>query len=55
MRGSDSVLPRALTAARQATMLAAITPDALAPESHPIRQIKPKVSQPKIDRGGQAP
>lgn len=31
------------TAARQATMLTAVTPDALVPQGHPIRQIKPMV------------
>lgn len=31
------------TAARQATMLTAVTPDALVPEGHPIRRIKPLV------------
>ncbi|MFH1560510.1 MAG: IS5 family transposase [Chloroflexota bacterium] len=31
------------TAARQAMMLTAVTPDALVPQSHPIRQIKPMV------------
>ena len=30
-------------AARQATMLTAVTPDALVPQGHPIRQIKPMV------------
>ena len=30
-------------AARQATMLTAITPDALVPPRHPIRRIKPPV------------
>ena len=30
-------------AARQATMLTAITPDALVPQGHPIRRIKPMV------------
>lgn len=31
------------TAARQATMLTAVTPDALVPQGHPIRKIKPMV------------
>ncbi len=31
------------TAARQAIMLTAVTPDALVPQRHPIRQIKPIV------------
>ncbi len=31
------------TAARQATMLTAVTPDALVPQGHPIRKIKPIV------------
>ena len=31
------------TAARQATMLTAVTPDILVPQGHPIRQIKPIV------------
>ncbi|MBI2856925.1 MAG: IS5 family transposase [Chloroflexi bacterium] len=31
------------TADRQATMLTAVTPDALVPQGHPIRQIKPMV------------
>ena len=31
------------TSARQATMLTAVTPDALVPQRHPIRQIKPIV------------
>ena len=31
------------TAARQATMLTAVTPDALIPQGHPIRKIKPIV------------
>ncbi len=31
------------TPARQATMLTAVTPDALVPPLHPIRQIKPMV------------
>ena len=31
------------TAARQATMLTAVTPDALVPQDHPIRKIKPLV------------
>ena len=30
-------------AAAQATMLTAVTPDALVPQSHPIRRIKPMV------------
>ena len=30
-------------AATQATMLTAVTPDALVPQSHPIRRIKPMV------------
>jgi hypothetical protein len=30
-------------AARQATMLTAVAPDALIPQGHPIRQIKPLV------------
>ena len=30
-------------AARQATMLTAVTPDALVPQHHPIRRIKPMV------------
>ncbi len=33
------------TAARQATMLTAVTPDALVPEGHPIRRIKPMVDR----------
>ena len=32
-------------AARQATMLTAITPDALIPQGHPIRRIKPMVDR----------
>ena len=32
-------------AARQATMLTAVTPDALVPQRHPIRRIKPMVDQ----------
>ena len=32
-------------AARQATMLTAVTPDALVPQHHPIRRIKPMVDQ----------
>ena len=32
-------------AARQAIMLTAVTPDALAPRHHPIRKIKPMVDQ----------
>ena len=32
-------------AARQATMLRAVTPDALVPQHHPIRRIKPVVDQ----------
>ena len=32
-------------AARQATMLTAITPEALVPERHPIRRIKPMVDR----------
>ena len=32
-------------AARQATMLTAVTPDALVPQHHPIRQIKPMVDK----------
>lgn len=32
-------------AARQATMLTAVTPDALVPQHHPIRRIKPLVDQ----------
>ena len=32
-------------AARQATMLTAITPDALVPQGHPIRRIKPMVDR----------
>ena len=32
-------------AARQATMLTAITPDALVPQGHPIRRIKPMVDK----------
>ena len=32
-------------AARQATMLAAVTPDALVPQRHPIRRIKPMVDK----------
>ena len=31
--------------ARQATMLTAITPDALVPQGHPIRRIKPMVDR----------
>ena len=31
------------TAARQATMLTAVAPDALVPQGHPIRKIKPIV------------
>ena len=30
-------------AARQATMLTAVTPDALVPQHHPTRRIKPMV------------
>ena len=30
-------------AATQATMLTVVTPDALVPQSHPIRRIKPMV------------
>ena len=30
-------------AATQATMLTAVTPDALVPQSHPVRRIKPMV------------
>ena len=30
-------------AAAQATMLTAVTPDALVPQGHPIRRIKPMV------------
>ena len=43
-------------AARQATMLTAITPDALVPPRHPIRRIKPPVDlaltqlSPALDR-----
>ena len=43
-------------AARQATMLTAVTPDVLAPQHHPIRRIKPMVDQalaklsPTLDR-----
>ena len=32
-------------AARQATILTAITPDALVPQGHPIRRIKPIVDR----------
>ena len=32
-------------AARQATMLTAVTPDALVPRHHPSRRIKPMVDQ----------
>ena len=32
-------------AARQATMLTAVTPDTLVPQRHPIRRIKPMVDQ----------
>ena len=32
-------------AARQATMLAAVTPDDLVPQRHPIRRIKPMVDR----------
>ena len=32
-------------AARQAIMLTAVTPDALAPQHHPIRRMKPMVDQ----------
>ena len=32
-------------AARQGTMLMAVTPDALVPQCHPIRRIKPMVDQ----------
>ena len=32
-------------AARQATMLTAITPDDLVPQGHPIRRIKPMVDR----------
>ena len=32
-------------AARQATILTAVTPDALVPQRHPIRRIKPMVDQ----------
>ena len=32
-------------AARQATMLTVITPDALVPQGHPIRRIKPMVDR----------
>ena len=32
-------------AARQATILTAVTPDALVPERHPIRRIKPMVDR----------
>ena len=31
--------------ARQATMLTGVTPDAVAPQHHPIRRIKPVVDQ----------
>ena len=33
-------------AARQATELTAVTPDALIPQCHPIRRIKPMVDKP---------
>ena len=33
-------------AAQQADMLTAVTPDALIPQRHPIRRIKPMVDQP---------
>ena len=33
------------TAVRQATMLTAVTPDALVPQGHPIRKIKPLVDR----------
>ena len=33
------------TAVRQATMLTAVTPDALVPQGHPIRKIKPLVGR----------
>ena len=33
------------TAVRQATMLTAVTPDALAPQRHPIRRIKPMADE----------
>ena len=32
-------------AARQVEMLTAVTPDALIPQGHPIRRIKPKVDR----------
>ena len=32
-------------AARQATMLTAVTPDDLVPQGHPIRRIKPMVDR----------
>ena len=32
-------------AGRQAEMLTAVTPDALTPQGHPIRRIKPKVDR----------
>ena len=32
-------------AARQATKLTAVTPDALVPQRHPIRRIKPMVDR----------
>ena len=39
-------------AARQATMLTAVTPDALVPQRHPIRRIKPMVDR---AHGGSGP
>ena len=36
-------------AARQATMLTAVTPDALVPKQHPIRRIKPMVDQALVE------
>ena len=39
-------------AARQATMLTAITPGALVPQHHPIRRIKPMVVDSRVPGGG---
>ena len=45
MPGTRTVVPHGGNAARQVEMLTAVTPDALIPQGHPIRRIKPMVDR----------